>query len=66
MANELLSTAIEDFRAARTRAALKEILARFTGEPTRLLSYDEVREKLRLQGAAERGLKDIPLDAIVG
>ena len=51
---------------ARRRADLQEILARFTGQNTQLLSFDEVREKLKIQGSAERGVKDIPLDAIVG
>jgi hypothetical protein len=60
------SSAISDFNAARNRAALGEILARFTGANTRLLSFDEVREKLKLQGGTSRGLQDIPLDAIVG
>ncbi|MBN2549971.1 MAG: universal stress protein [Anaerolineales bacterium] len=30
------------------------------------MSFDEVIEKLKLLGSAERGLKDIPLDAIIG
>jgi len=45
---------------------LQEILARFTGQNTQLLSFDEVREKLKLQGSAECGLEDFSLDAIVG
>lgn len=61
-----LASAINDFRRARNQAALQEILARLTGETTQLLSFDEVRQKLRLEGSAARGVKDIPLDAIVG
>jgi nucleotide-binding universal stress UspA family protein len=61
-----LSSAIEDFHRARRQANLKELLARLTGESTLLLSYDEVRRQLRGAGGVERGLKDIPLDAIVG
>ncbi len=61
-----LFSAIDDFHVARSRAALKEILARFTGQSTQLLSYDEVREKLKIQGGSERGLQDIPIDKIVG
>jgi nucleotide-binding universal stress UspA family protein len=64
--NENLFSAIDDFHKARSLAALKEILARFTGQPTQLLSYDEVREKLKVQGGAERGLQDIPINKIVG
>ena len=57
---------VQDFRDARRRADLQEILARFTGQNTQLLSFDEVREKLKLQGSTECGLEDIRLDAIVG
>lgn len=60
------ATAISDFRRARSQAVLKEIIARFTGESTQLLSYEEVRRKLKAQEGPARGLQDIPLDAIVG
>src|SRR5215216_3403942 len=58
--------AVQDFQSARQRASIQEILARITGKSTQLLSYDEVAEKLKLRGRSERGLKNIPLDAIVG
>lgn len=56
----------EDFRQARRRAALQEIMSHLTGRSAELLSYEEVRQKLRgLEGSA-KVLKDIPLAAIVG
>jgi nucleotide-binding universal stress UspA family protein len=61
-----MGSAIADFHRARGRADLKELLARLTGASNQLLSYDEVRQKLQLQGGIERGIHDIPLDAIVG
>lgn len=61
-----LVSAIHDFHSARNRAILKEILARLTGESTELLSYEEVRQKLKMLGSVERGLQEIPLKAIVG
>ncbi len=61
-----MGSAIADFHRARGRADLKELLARLTGASNQLLSYDEVRQKLQLQGGIERGIRDIPLDAIVG
>jgi nucleotide-binding universal stress UspA family protein len=61
-----LSAAIDDFHRARGLAALKEILAHITGETTQLLSFDEVRQMLKVKGSYEKGLRDIPLDAIVG
>lgn len=45
---------------------MQEVLARITGRSTQLLSYDEVAEKLKLHVRTERGLQNIPLDAIVG
>jgi nucleotide-binding universal stress UspA family protein len=60
------SDAVNDFRASRNQAFLKEILSRFTGKSAELLSYEDVRQKLKLQGGTDRGLKEIPLDAIVG
>ena len=61
-----MSSAINDFHRARNRADLKEMLARLTGESNQLLSYDEVSQKLQLHGGTERGIRDIPLDAVVG
>ena len=58
--------AIRDFQAARQRASIQEILARFSGKSTQLLSYDEVAEKLKLRIRTERGVQHIPIDAIVG
>ena len=58
--------AIHDFQTARQRAAIQEILARVTGKSTQLLSYEDVAEKLKLHARTERGLQNIPLDAIVG
>jgi len=59
-------SAVEDFHRARRQVALEKILAYFTGEPLELLSYEEVRRHLRPSGQIERGLQEIPLDAIVG
>ncbi|PJF21097.1 MAG: hypothetical protein CUN56_12830 [Phototrophicales bacterium] len=36
------------------------------GKPVELLSFDEIRERLRLREESYRGLQDIPLDKIVG
>jgi nucleotide-binding universal stress UspA family protein len=60
------SSALSDFQHARNQAELKEMLARLTGVSTQLLSFDEVRQALRLQGGIEVGLRDIPIDSIVG
>ncbi len=61
-----LFSAVSDFRAARQQAALQQVLARLTGRSTELLSYDSVSRSLGSLGSADRGLQDIPLDAIAG
>jgi nucleotide-binding universal stress UspA family protein len=61
-----LASAIDDFRRARNRAKLERILAWLTGRTADLLDYDEVRKKLRATHQISRGLKNIPIDAIVG
>ena len=58
--------AIQDFQSARQKAGIQEVLARITGKSTRLLSYEEVAEKLKLHARTERGIQQVPLDAIVG
>ena len=59
-------SAVEDFQNARQRASIQEVVARVTGRSNQLLSYDDVAKKLRLQQRTERGIHNIPLDAIVG
>jgi nucleotide-binding universal stress UspA family protein len=61
-----LASAVEDFQRARLQAKLESVLARLTGQSTKLLSYEEVRQKLRARERASEHLEDIPLDAIVG
>ncbi len=58
--------AIRDFRDARRRAALEQAFSRLTGATVDLLSYEEVRRKLRANSLRPRGLQDVPMDAIVG
>mgnify|MGYP007111984754 CR=1 FL=1 len=39
--------AVADFREARRRASMEQIVARLRGESVDLLSYEDVRKKLR-------------------
>lgn len=55
-----------DFRRARQRGALENVLAQLTGKSSQLLPYGEVSEQLQVGQATPRGLKKIPVDAIVG
>ena len=58
--------AIEDFRRARRKASLEKIMAFITGKSADLLSYEEVRKKLKLTKTSGYSIKEIPLDAIIG
>jgi len=58
--------AVRDFKRARKQAALQHLLAQLTGKSDKLLAYDDVRQQLRGAGTIERGIQEIPLDAIVG
>ena len=58
--------AVADFREARRRASMEQIVARLRGESVDLLSYEDVRKKLRATVSPGVELKEIPLDAIVG
>lgn len=56
---------ISDLRGRR-QGYREEVLERVTGKSNQLLSYEEVAEKLKLRIRIDRGIKTIPLDAIVG
>ncbi len=55
-----------DFRRARRKAALQELLSRLGGGRRELLSYEQVRDRLRAKETPGWKLEDIPLDSIVG
>lgn len=54
------------FDAARFMAFVSEVRDVLLGRPVGLLSFDEIREKLNLSDQVYRGLRDIPVDSIVG
>jgi uncharacterized protein (TIGR00730 family) len=55
------------FTQARRRVFFRKILSFFTGQPPAgLLSFDEVRHKLKIHGQHYAGLQTIPLTAIAG
>ncbi len=59
--------ALEDFFEARRRATVRNILARIQGKNYDLLSFDDVRKKLKAEiSDHHQTLTEIPLDAIVG
>jgi len=58
--------AVMDFRRARRKAAFREVFTRLAGGRRNLLSYEQVRDKLRAKETPGWKLEDIPLDSIVG
>ena len=60
------SSAVVDFQNARRKAELQNLLSLLTGRSTELLSYEEVRQKLRAIESNRQELKDIPISAIIG
>jgi nucleotide-binding universal stress UspA family protein len=66
MMDEAFSKAVFDFQNARRKADMQNLLALLTGQSSELLSYEEVRQKLRAIESSRRELQDIPIDAIVG
>ncbi|HEY3313110.1 MAG TPA: universal stress protein [Anaerolineales bacterium] len=59
-------SALNDFNEVRLQASMQEVLARLTGKSNELLSFEDVAHKLKLNVRTEKGLFDIPLNAIVG
>ncbi|MCA9957502.1 MAG: universal stress protein [Anaerolineales bacterium] len=66
MSRTSYAAAVADFQRARQQAGLQQIMARWTGESLDLLSYEEVRRTLQTHTKINRGLREIPLEAIVG
>lgn len=60
------ASAAQDFMRARRAAEAERFIARLTGRPIDLISYEAVQQQLRSQRLAPAGLHDVPLDAIIG
>ncbi|MBE2222609.1 MAG: universal stress protein [Anaerolineae bacterium] len=61
-----LSSALSEFKQARRQAVLEMITNRLRGRSVELLSYQEIADKLKVQGRSDRGIQTIPVAAIVG
>lgn len=55
-----------DFQRARFKAFMNRVLGVLSGQPTTLLSYDEIKEKLRIGGPIYRGVQTVRVDQIAG
>jgi hypothetical protein len=64
--NEFNERARADFSRARFKAFVNSIWSLIQGQPNQLLSYDEIKEKLRVGGPIYRGVQTVPVKQIVG
>ena len=55
-----------DFQRARFKAFVNRLWSTLSGQSTTLLSYDEVKEKLRIGGPIYRGVQTVLVDQIAG
>ena len=55
-----------DFQRARFKAFVNRVWGTLSGQPTTLLSYDEIKEKLHIGGPIYRGVQTVLVEQIVG
>lgn len=55
-----------EYEHATVKAFWQEMIGHLRGKPAQLLSFEDIRARLRLREELYRGLQDIPLEAIVG
>lgn len=63
---ELLERARADFSRARLKAFVNNIWSLIQGKSNQLLSYDEIKEKLRIGGPIYRGVQTVRIEQILG
>lgn len=56
----------EDFERARSKAFWRKLAAELTGQQVDLLSLDEVRMRLPVEGQHDLGIQQVPIRQIVG
>jgi len=66
MSDQISEQARADFQRARFKAFMNRVWASLSGQPTTLLSYDNIKEKLHIGGPIYRGVKTIRVDQIAG
>lgn len=66
MSDELTQRVRADFSKARFKSFINQVLSVFSGRPTTLLSYDEIKENLHIGGPIYRGVKTIRVEQIAG
>src|SRR5512135_1277467 len=55
-----------DFQRARFKAFMNRLRGALSGQPSMLLSYDDIKEKLHIGGPIYRGVQTVRVDQIAG
>ena len=66
MSDQINEQAHADFQRARFKAFMNRVWGALSGQPSTLLSYDEIKEKLHIGGPIYRGVKTVRVDQIAG
>jgi len=66
MSDQISNQARTDFQRARFKAFTNRVWATLSGQRAMLLSYDEIKGKLRIGGPIYRGVKTVRVDQIAG
>ncbi len=66
MPDELSARISADYKRVRFKAFLNKVRSVLSGQSATLLSYDEVKEKLRIGGPIYRGIQTVRVDQIAG
>lgn len=54
------------FQSARRKAFVQELMGLMRGQSAELLSFDDIKARLRLREESYKGLQNVPVDKIVG
>ncbi|HEY9528652.1 MAG TPA: hypothetical protein VIR02_16300 [Anaerolineales bacterium] len=66
MSDHFSDQARVDFQRARFKAFVNRLWGTLSGQPTTLLSYDDIKEKLHIGGPIYRGVQTVLVDQIAG
>lgn len=66
MSDYISDQARADFQRARFKAFINRVWGTLSGQPTTLLSYDEIKERLHIGGPIYRGVQTVRVDQIAG
>jgi hypothetical protein len=66
MSDEFSDQARADFQRARFKAFMNRVMGALSGQRSTLLSYDDIKGKLRIGGPIYRGVQTVRVDQIAG